>query len=168
MLVGPTDAAVDLTGASDMAGALDRIARARARFVSRGDDSGTHRQETRLWARTGHRPDRFGRWYRETGAGMGRTLMTATQMGAYALTDRATWSRFAAKAGHAIVFEQEPPLRNPYASILSTHAAIPPAEREAAARWHQWLTSAAGRAAINAYRIDGEPAFVAAEPGGSG
>lgn len=168
VLIGPREASADLVGADDMAGALVHLARSGAPFVSRGDDSGTHRQEMRLWARAGLDPPTFGQWYRQTGAGMGQTIMTATQMDALTLSDRATWTRFAAKGDHVIVFAQEPPLRNPYASILATHAAIPPAQRRAARQWHDWLTGNAGRAAINAYRFNGMPMFRAPDPPGSG
>lgn len=168
VIIGPSADPADLASADDTVDALRRIAGTRAVFVSRGDDSGTHRKELRLWREAERDPEEFGAWYREAGAGMGQTIITATQMRAYTMTDRATWVRFAAKGDHAIVFEQDPPLFNPYASILVSHRAIPADETDWARQWHQWLTSEAGRHAIRDFRIDGQQVFFIADDGGAG
>lgn len=159
VIIGPRDDPADLAGASDTAQAMTRIADSGAVFVSRGDDSGTHRKELRLWAEAALDPATFGAWYREAGAGMGQTILTTTQMGGYTMTDRATWVKFGRKDGHVIVFEEDPPLFNPYASIVVTNEAVPADETRWATRWHEWLTSETGRDAIRAYTVDGQQLF---------
>jgi tungstate transport system substrate-binding protein len=159
VIIGPCDDPANLTNASDTAQAMTKIADTQVVFVSRGDDSGTHRKEVRLWEEAGFDPATFGGWYREAGSGMGQTILTTTQMGGYTMTDRATWVKFGRKDGHVIVFEEDPPLFNPYASIVVTNEAVPAQETEWATQWHQWLTSETGRDAIRAYRVDGQQLF---------
>ncbi|WP_306117802.1 MULTISPECIES: substrate-binding domain-containing protein [unclassified Roseitalea] len=168
VIIGPAADPAGLAGAADTAEALTRIAETRSVFVSRGDDSGTHRKELRLWALTGMDPADFGGWYREAGAGMGQTIITTTQMNAYTMSDRATWVKFRRKGDHAIVFEQDPPLHNPYASIIVTHEAIPQAQTAWARQWHHWLTGEAGRQAIRDYRVEGQQLFFIADDGPAG
>ena len=157
VIVGPKSdpAGVRLTGkATD---ALAAIATSDSPFLSRGDDSGTHRKELELWAAASATHD-FSN-YRETGAGMGRTLNIAVQMDAYTLTDRGTWIAFENKGDHAVLLQTDPPLNNPYSSILVTSPLLPDANRAAAQAWHEWLTSPAGQAAIGTFRIDGQQLF---------
>lgn len=159
VIIGPAADPAGLSGARDTIEAMTRIAATDSIFVSRGDDSGTHRKELRLWAEAALDPAGFGPWYREAGAGMGQTILTTTQMGGYTMTDRATWVKFGRKDGHAIAFEEDPPLFNPYSSIIVTNEVIPPRETGWATAWHQWLTGEAGREAIRAYRVDGQQLF---------
>lgn len=159
VIIGPADDPADLQSAGTAVEALQAIEQNQALFVSRGDDSGTHRKEHRLWTEADIAPTADDNWYRETGSGMGQTILTATQMGAYTLADRATWTRFAQKADFAIAYEGDPPLNNPYSSILVTHSALPEQERSAALKWHEWLTSEQGRTAINAFEVDGQQLF---------
>ncbi|MEM1313841.1 MAG: substrate-binding domain-containing protein, partial [Pseudomonadota bacterium] len=106
VVVGPLRDPAKLDAAESAADAFDRIALSGEPFVSRGDDSGTHRKELRVWASAGRSPEaESARWYRETGSGMGATLNIAAGMGAYALTDRATWTAFANKGGLRILFQ---------------------------------------------------------------
>ena len=88
--------------------ALKAIAAARAVFVSRGDDSGTHKAELRLWKAAGiDAAAASGGWYRETGSGMGATLNTASAMNGYTLSDRASWVSFGNKGDFRILVERE-------------------------------------------------------------
>ena len=161
VLVGPPDDPAGVTKADTAAGALAAIAKAKAPFLSRGDDSGTHRKERRIWALADLAPDVSTGWYRESGAGMGGTLNTAVQMRAYTLSDRGTWLSFNNRADFRVLFEQDPPLDNPYSSILVTSDLLG-AERKARARlWHDWLTGREGQAAIDAFRVNGERLFIA-------
>ncbi len=160
VLVGP---AVDPAGIRDLAeapAAFARIAAAEAPFASRGDDSGTHKKELGLWQAAGvDAVAASGTWYRETGSGMGATLNTASAMDAYALTDRATWLKFANKGGLEVLVEGDPRLFNQYGIILVSaqkHPHIKTADGEAFIRW---LTAPAGQAAIGTYRIEGAQAF---------
>ena len=95
VIVGPAADPAKVGGMKDAPAALKMIADAKTPFASRGDDSGTHKKEKRLWKAAGVDADASsGSWYRETGSGMGATLNAAVGMGAYALTDRATWISF--------------------------------------------------------------------------
>jgi tungstate transport system substrate-binding protein len=101
VIVGPADDPAGVAGMSDVVAALEKIAEAEAPFASRGDDSGTHKAELRLWGQTGVDVSAAsGGWYRETGSGMGATLNTGTAMGAYIMTDRATWISFGNKGDY--------------------------------------------------------------------
>ena len=110
-LLGPADDPARVRGlpAPD---ALSRIAAAVQRFVSRGDDSGTHKRERTLWAAAGGRPEWTG--YVETGQGMGATLIMADQMAAYVLADRGTFLRFKDKIDLVPLAAQSDALSNPY------------------------------------------------------
>lgn len=159
VIIGPKADPARLGNATYTSRAMTKIATTGTIFVSRGDDSGTHRKELRLWAEAGLDPATFGGWYRETGAGMGQTILTTIQMGGYTMADRATWVKFGRKDGHAIAFEEDPPLFNPYASIVVTNPVVPAEETEWATAWHEWLTGEAGREAIRTYRVDGQQLF---------
>ena len=91
LIVGPPVDAAGVRGMSDAVAAFARIAAHRARFVSRGDQSGTHQREQLLWRKAGITPPPSGSWYIESGQGMGATLQLADEKRAYALTDRATY-----------------------------------------------------------------------------
>ena len=97
--------------AKTTAEAFQKIAAAKARFASRSDDSGTHKAERRFWQAASATPkDASGKWYLETGLGMGATLNFAVQADAYALTDRATWLTFKNKTTHIPLFQGDPAL----------------------------------------------------------
>lgn len=168
VIIGPEADPAGLGDAADTAEAFTLIAETQSVFVSRGDDSGTHRKELRLWDEAGLDAAGFGGWYREAGAGMGQTIITTTQMDGYTMTDRATWVKFNRKEGHRIVFEEDPPLFNPYSSIVVTNAVIPAEESDWATAWHEWLTSEEGREAIRSYRVDGQQLFFIAGDGKQG
>ncbi|MEL6436838.1 MAG: substrate-binding domain-containing protein [Pseudomonadota bacterium] len=163
VIIGPVSDPAGLGDQPDMVSAMQRLRDAEAIFISRGDDSGTHRRERRLWQEAGLDPENFGAWYREAGAGMGQTLLTATQADAYTLSDRGTWIAFARKTDHAIVYENMPPLLNPYSSILVAHPALREVEISAARAWHVWLTGPDGQAAINSFRVQGQQLFFAGD-----
>jgi tungstate transport system substrate-binding protein len=160
VLVGPAGDPAGTGGLAEAPAALARIAAAEALFASRGDDSGTHMTELGLWRAAGvDAAAASGTWYRETGSGMGATLNAASAMDAYALTDRATWLKFANKGGLEILVEGDSRLFNQYGVILVSagkHPHVKAADGEAFIRW---LTSPAGQAAIGAYRIEGAAAF---------
>lgn len=164
IIIGPRDDPANLKQAARTEDAFDKIARSGAVFVSRGDDSGTNRKEIRLWQSAGQDAQSFGAWYRETGAGMGQTIITTTELGGYTLTDRATWTKFKSKADHIITFEEDPPLFNPYSSILVTNANLPSGQAKNAEIWHNWLTSPDGQKAISDYRVDGQQLFFIGDP----
>jgi tungstate transport system substrate-binding protein len=159
VIVGPRADPAHIHGLKDARQALAQIAEANAIFASRGDDSGTNRMELRLWKSAGIAPDRSTVWYRNLGQGMGPTLNVAAAMDAYTLTDRATWANFKNRQNLEILTAGDPALFNPYGSILVNPAKWPQVKINDARLWHEWLTSAAGLAAITSYKINGEQLF---------
>ena len=147
---------------TDAAAALREIARLRATFVSRGDNSGTHVAEQRLWQVARINPKaRAGNWYRETGLGMGLTVQMAARLDAYTLTDRATWLRAGAGTSRILV-DGDPQLFNPYEVILVNPANHPHVNVAAATAFIDWLLSEDGKAAIGSHHVNGEQMFVPA------
>lgn len=161
VLIGPAGDPAGIAGAASAAEALKRIAEAKAPFVSRGDDSGTHKKERGLWKQAGI--DVNGRdmpWYRETGSGMGATLNVASAMNAYTLSDRGTWISFANKGDLKLLFAGDPALFNQYGVILVNPAKFPHVKARDGQRFIDWLLSAAGQKAIAAFRVHGEQLFI--------
>lgn len=159
VLIGPTADPARIKGGKDASQAFKLIADAKAPFASRGDDSGTHRTELRLWSVAGFGPKPQGSWYRELGSGMGPTLNTASGMDAYVLADRATWANFRNRGNLAILLEGDKRLLNPYGSILVNPQRHPSVKAADAKVWHEWLTSPSGLAAVSSYKINGEQLF---------
>jgi tungstate transport system substrate-binding protein len=160
VLIGPTADPAKVAGVRDVTAALKAIEAARAPFVSRGDRSGTHAAELRLWADAGvHLEASKGPWYRETGAGMGAALNTASAMNAYILSDRATWLAFPNRGTLTIVVEGDKRLFNQYGVILVNPKRHPHVKHADAQAFVDWLVSGDGQAAIAAFRVNGEQAF---------
>ena len=160
VVIGPGADPAGVRGMADAAAAFARIAESRAIFTSRGDDSGTHKAELRLWKAAGvdARSD-SGTWYRETGTGMGATMNTAAELGAYLLADRGTWISFKNRRDLQILVEGDPRLRNVYSAILVDPARHSHVKSEEARALVEWLVSDEGRAAIAAFRLGGVQLF---------
>ncbi|HSO06912.1 MAG TPA: extracellular solute-binding protein [Pelomicrobium sp.] len=160
ILVGPKSDPAGVAGGKDITAALKKIAAAKAPFASRGDNSGTHKAELRLWKAAGvDLAAAKGPWYRETGSGMGATLNTAAQMNAYALADRGTWLSFKNRADLTIVVEGDERLFNQYGVILVNPAKCPSVKKAEGQAFIDWLVSPEGQQAIGAYKINGEQLF---------
>jgi tungstate transport system substrate-binding protein len=160
VLVGPGADPAGIGNMNDIATALRRIGENEQVFVSRGDDSGTHKKELELWNASGFNPrPASGSWYRETGSGMGATLNTANAMNGYTLSDRASWVSFGNKGDFEILVEGDPRLHNPYAAIVVNPEKHPHVKVKEAQAFVDWLTSAQGQAAIAAFRVDGQQLF---------
>ena len=160
VLVGPRADPAGIKGGSDAAKGLAAIAKAKATFASRGDDSGTHKKERGLWKTAGvDVAAQSGSWYRETGSGMGATLNAAAGMGAYALTDRGTWIAFKNKADLEIVVEGDKSLFNPYGVILVSPAKYAHVKKDMGQAFIDWIVSAEGQAAIAEYERNGQQLF---------
>ncbi|MEM6887922.1 MAG: substrate-binding domain-containing protein [Pseudomonadota bacterium] len=158
VFVGPLTDPAGIIQAESATDGLSRIATAEATFVSRGDDSGTHKKEMALWADAGIRPE--GDWYRAVGAGMGAALNTAAGLDAYIIADRASWLNFGNKAGLDLLFAGDPVLFNQYAYLPVSPERYPHVAYEAALTLEAWLTSASARALIDGYQIAGKTVFV--------
>ena len=169
VLVGPKHDPANLRAATTAPEALRRIQTHRQPFISRGDDSGTHKKEKSLWTSAGAQP--AGAWYREAGQGMGKVLQIADQMQAYTLTDRGTWLAYRDKTDLRIVFQGDPPLFNPYGIIRVSDKKYPDLNHRGAQALIQWITAQPTQRRIAAFRINGEPLFIpnadnaAQEPG---
>ena len=160
VLVGPDSDPAGIAGMASAPEALAAIAQAEAPFASRGDDSGTHKKELGLWNNAGVDPQKAsGTWYRETGSGMGATLNTATSMGAYTMSDRATWLNFQNKGDFEILVEGDPKLFNQYGVMVVNPEKHPQVKEQKAQAFVDWLVSAGGQAAIANYRLKGQQAF---------
>ncbi len=160
VIIGPVADPAQISVASRAAVAVQKIADAQTPFVSRGDDSGTHKAELKIWASAGLDADGFGPWYRAVGAGMGAALNTAAGMQAYVLSDRASWLNFGNKDGLALLFSGDPVLFNQYAFLPvdpSKNAAL---RNDLAMKLEDWLTSPRAAELINGYEINGEKLFV--------
>ncbi len=158
VIVGPDADPAGVAG-KGVRPALQAMAASARLFASRGDDSGTHKREQALWEAAGVIPE--SPWYRETGSGMGSTLNVASALGAYTLTDRATWLKFANKGDLRVMVEGDPVLFNRYGVILVNPVKFPHIRAEDGQAFIDWLLSPSGQAAINAYRLEGQQAFFA-------
>ena len=160
VIIGPKHDPARIKGAKGAFDAFQRIKKAKAAFVSRGDDSGTHKAELRLWRANGMAPpDRRNRWYREVGSGMGATLNIAANMNAYVLSDRGTWLSFHNRRALSLLFEDDPPLFNQY-SIMLVNPNRHPHIKEAQGRaLIDWMTSPQGQSAIAAFTVNGKALF---------
>jgi len=157
VIVGPAADPAGVKGLRNPGDALKRIAAANAPWLSRGDDSGTHRKERRLLKAAGVEPG--APWHRETGQGMGATLGMAAESGAYTLADRGTWAAHKDAPRLPVLVEGDASLRNAYSVLLVNPARHPHVEADAATRAADWLTGPSGRRAISGYRRNGQQLF---------
>jgi tungstate transport system substrate-binding protein len=160
VIVGPKSDPAKVSGGKDVVAAYKKIAAAKAPFASRGDSSGTHAAELRIWKEAGIDVKATGTgWYRETGSGMGPTLNTASAMNAYAFTDRGTWLNFKNRGDLVISVEGDKKLFNQYGVMLvnpAKHAHVKVPEGKA---FIDWITSKEGQDAIASYKIGGQQLF---------
>lgn len=159
VLIGPAADPAGTQSATTASEALQKIATAQAAFVSRGDDSGTHRKERALWEDAALDPDSFAPWYKAVGAGMGASLNTASSLDAYIISDRASWLNFGNKSGLALLFSGDPELFNQYAYLPVSAERHPHVQSGAVQQLEDWLTSATGQQLIDGYLIDDEKLF---------
>lgn len=160
VIVGPAGDPAGVAGSSDVVAALTQIAEAQAPFASRGDDSGTNKAELRLWKQAGiDVSSASGGWYRETGSGMGATLNTGTAMGAYIMTDRATWISFGNKGDYQIAVEGDAKMFNQYGIILVNKDKHPNVKADLGQQFVDWVISPEGQAAIAGYTVGGAQLF---------
>ena len=160
ILVGPRDDPASVLSAANVIGAVQRIATNKSLFISRGDDSGTHKKELELWNQSGIDTTKAGNgWYQETGRGMGGTLNMASALDAYTLSDRATWLKFGNKGRLDILFQSDPPLFNPYGIILVNPEKHPHIKTRDGQTFIEWMLSEPGQTLIADYRILGQQAF---------
>ncbi len=160
VIVGPASDPADISHMELTANALKSLADKQNLFVSRGDNSGTHKKELNLWSKAGITvSDARSSWYRESGTGMGATLNIAIGMGAYTLTDRATWISFKNKGNYEVHVEGGNDLFNQYGIMLvnpERHANVKSVEGQA---FIEWITHQKGQSAIADYKLKGQQLF---------
>ncbi len=160
VIVGPRSDPAGVAGSPAAAEALRRIHDSQATFISRGDDSGTHRRELLLWRDAGRRPG--GRWYREVGQGMGKTLQIANEIDAYTMTDRGTWLAYRARLEINLLYANDNELFNPYGIIAVNPKRHPDVNYAAASRLIRWITAPPAQKLIDDFRVQGQTLFVPA------
>ncbi len=157
VVVGPAGDPAGAKAAASASEAFALIEEAQAPFVSRGDDSGTHKAELKIWASAGIEP--AGDWYKAVGQGMGAALNTAAGMDAYIFADRASWLNFDNKAGLDLLFQGDPALFNQYAYLPVNPEKHAHVKADAAKALEDWLVSDKAKGLIEGYQIGGQQLF---------
>lgn len=157
VIVGPDSDPAGIKGTSDVIAAMTKIAKSKARFVSRGDNSGTEKKEQRYWKKAGVKPT--GKSYIAAGRGMGEVLTMAAEMQAYTLSDRATYGAYRAKTGLNIMTEGDKKMFNPYGIIAVNPANHPSVNYKGAMKLIKWITSKEGQAKIAEFKVEGKQLF---------
>lgn len=158
VIVGPKSDPAGIAGMKNAAEALQRIAEKNAIFVSRGDDSGTHKKERSLWNAAGVLPQ--GSWYREAGQGMEQVLLMTGEFEGYTLSDRATWLAVREKLPLQVLVQGDNRLFNPYGVIAVNPKRYPDVNYRGAMAFIEWLTGSTGQDLIASFKIKGDQLFV--------
>ncbi len=160
IIVGPKNDPAKLTSSKNAVEALRKLLSTKSPFVSRGDDSGTHKKELGLWGSAKiDVKSHSGKWYREAGQGMGKVLQMAGEMDAYTMTDRGTWLSYERKSPLKITFEGDSALFNPYGIIAVSSKKYPDLNTVGAHELMNWITSAKGQHLIGQFKIAGKVLF---------
>lgn len=160
ILVGPSSDSANLSTSESVSDAFGKLAMSRSLFVSRGDNSGTHRKEQDLWHHSGFDSSIFSSsWYRSVGSGMGATLNIASSLGAITLSDRGTWLSFKNKGDLSILYSGDSALENPYSFLPISPSRHPHIRVDLTSRLESWLISPRGQFLIGSYRVSGERLF---------
>jgi tungstate transport system substrate-binding protein len=157
ILLGPENDPAGLKGTKNLADALIRITNAKVTFVSRGDDSGTHKKEKQLWQMASIAPE--GDWYLSVGQGMGTVLRIATDKQAYTLSDRGTYLAYKDKTSLGIVYEKDATLNNPYHVILVNPEKHPHTRVDLARKYSEYIRGRKAQRIIGGFRKGGELLF---------
>ena len=157
ILLGPDNDPAGVNKATSLAVSLGLIQKNQSTFISRGDDSGTHKKEQILWDIAGVNPG--GRWYLSIGQGMGAALTMAYEKQAYILSDRGTYLAYLGKMNLNIVFEKDEILKNPYHIILVNPEIHPHIKTKLAQKFINFITGEEGQRIIRDFRINNKPLF---------
>jgi len=157
IIVGPAGDPAGIKGGKDVLAAFKTIEQRHAKFISRGDNSGTDLMEKAYWKELGIQPS--GSSYLSAGLGMGAVLNMAAELNAYTLTDRATYGAYRAKTGLAIMVEGDPRMFNPYGIIAVNPARHPGINYKGAMQLIDWITSEEGQKKIASFKVDGQQLF---------
>ena len=161
IIVGPANDPANISNVNSITKAMQNLSRGHAPFLSRDDDSGTHKKEQSLWKLAGITIKENDTWYLRNGLGMGITLNMASELNAYTLSDRGTWLSFKNKGNLEVLFEKDKLLINPYAVIAVNPKKFPNSEYKNSMLFVNWLKSEKGKTAINNFKINGKQLFFA-------
>ncbi len=160
IIIGPSSDRANITKSTSVKDAFSRIYKKSYKFISRSDSSGTHTSELAIWDQLKLDPTIFsGKWYLETGQGMGPSLNIAVSLDAYIFSDRSTWLRFKNKAEHKILYQNPLELRNNYGMILVNHEKCSNLEYESSLKLFTWLASNEAAELIRNYEISNSRVF---------
>jgi tungstate transport system substrate-binding protein len=157
VIVGPQSDPAGIRGSKDVTAAMKQIAASGAKFVSRGDESGTHQMEKTHWKDAGAQPQ--GAAYVSAGQGMGQVLTMAGELQGYTLSDRATFGAYRDKTGLEILVEGDPRMFNPYGVIAVNPQKCPGVNQKGAMALVDWMVSPEGQQAIAAFKVNGQQMF---------
>ncbi len=161
VIVGPETDPAEISGLTNLGTAFESIANSGALFVSRGDDSGTHKKERQIWGEVGIEPN--GDWYKEVGLGMGRSLQIADELRAYILTDKGTWLALKRKLSLPVHVQGAGDGRNDYGIIAVNPEKHSHVNIEAAEQFIDWIQSDEAKAVISEHKVEGEQLFYVIE-----
>tara|TARA_B100000989_G_C19528810_1_gene468478 strand:- start:3462 stop:4268 length:807 start_codon:yes stop_codon:yes gene_type:complete len=160
ILVGPKNDPAKVKDIGDIKRAFKKIFDTKSKFVSRGDNSGTHKKEQSIWKSINKNINpKTSDWYLETGSGMGTSLNVAVNLFGYILTDRATWISYKNKNNHVIFVENEPNLLNFYGIIPINPKKCPNIDIIESEKFIGWILSEKGQSLINSFRINNQKLF---------
>ena len=158
ILVGSADDPADIRNTESIFQAFENLYKSENRFISRGDDSGTHKKEKAIWLKTGLRP--VGDWYESAGLGMGQVLLLANEQQAYTLTDRGTYLAYKSRISLEIIHQGDKFLYNPYHVMAVNPNRHQHVNIKAAEKYIEFLTGSKAQKLINDYKFYGEKLFV--------
>lgn len=150
VIIGDPSDPAGIKNSTSINDAFSRIKAKESLFISRGDDSGTHKKEKNIWLSANVIPE--GKWYREVGQGMGKVIQIANELGAYTLTDRGTWLGYRDKVEMRILYQGDAQLFNPYGIIAVNPANYPDINQHGANALIDWMTSKKGQKLIGQYK----------------
>ena len=160
IIIGPQNDPAEINSSQNAFEVFKKIYNSKSVFSSRGDESGTHKAEIKIWNEINLETNKFnGNWYRELGLGMGATLNVAVQMDAYALSDRATWLAFNNKRDHKILFEGDKSLFNQYGIIPVNPKKCPTVKFNLSEKFIYWMLSKEGQNKIASFKVNGHQLF---------
>lgn len=159
VIIGPEEDPAEIKGNENVTEAFKKMSEKQMLFVSRGDDSGTHKKEIKIWEEAEIEPK--GDWYLEAGQGMAGTIMIANEKNAYTLSDRGTYLSQQDNIELVILFEGDPLLLNPYGIIAVNPDKHSKVNYEGAMRFIEFITSKDGQEIIKNFGIEkyGQPLF---------
>ena len=161
VVIGPKNDPAKISKSLNVISAFQKLYKAKAAFISRGDNSGTHLSELNIWSKSGYSPKMHsGEWYLESGQGMGATLNVAVGSNSYTYTDRATWSNFDNKQNHIILYSGDENMINQYSITRISPKKCPNIDIDNSNLLRNWLISNEGQITIREFTINNETMFI--------